>query len=45
MNAFIVGMGVLLDVFIAVYLLGFFVNKVKNMYPDVNADSLTNLKD
>jgi hydrogenase-4 component E len=42
---FIVALGVLLDIFIAIYLLGMFINKIKESYSDVQIDSLTNLKD
>jgi len=42
---FIVALGVLLDIFIAVYLLGLFVNKVQDSYSDTHIDSLAKLKD
>ncbi|MCU0848851.1 MAG: hypothetical protein MUD12_13280 [Spirochaetes bacterium] len=42
---FIVAMGVLLDIFIAVYLLGLFINKVQDSYSDTHIDALAKLKD
>jgi hydrogenase-4 component E len=42
---FIVAMGALLDIFIAVYLLGLFVNKVQDSYSDTHIDALAKLKD
>jgi hydrogenase-4 component E len=41
----IVNMGVLLDVFIGIYLLGLFVNKIKVYYDEDHIDTLTDLKD
>lgn len=42
---FIVALGVLLDIFIAVYLLGLFINKVQDSYSDTHIDALAKLKD
>jgi len=42
---FIVALGVLLDIFIAVYLLGLFINKVQESYSDTHIDTLAKLKD
>jgi hydrogenase-4 component E len=42
---FIVALGVLLDIFIAVYLLGLFINKVQDSYSDTHIDTLAKLKD
>jgi hydrogenase-4 component E len=42
---FIVALGVLLDIFIAVYLLGLFINKVQDSYSDTNIGALAKLKD
>ena len=42
---FIVALGVLLDIFIAVYLLGLMINKIKESYSDVNIGTLARLKD
>ena len=41
----IVNMGVLLDIFIGIYLLGLFVNKIQIYYDKDHIDTLTNLKD
>jgi hydrogenase-4 component E len=41
----IVNLGVLLDIFIGVLLLGIFINKVKSTFEEVDTDSLTHLKD
>jgi hydrogenase-4 component E len=42
---FIVSLGVLLDIFIGIYLLGLFVNKIQDTFSGVNISSLTKLKD
>ncbi len=42
---FIVAIGVLLDIFIAVYLLGFLVNKIQDAFAGVHIGTLTKLKD
>ncbi len=42
---FIVALGVLLDIFIAIYLLGLFVNKVQDEYSEIHIDTLSKLKD
>jgi hydrogenase-4 component E len=42
---FIVAMGVLLDIFMAVYLLGLFINKIQDSYSDTHIDTLAKLKD
>ena len=42
---FIVALGVLLDIFIAVYLLGLFVNKIQDTFAEINVDTLAKLKD
>ncbi len=41
----IVNLGVLLDVFIAIYLLGLFVTKIQSTFQDVKVQTLTRLKD
>ena len=41
----IVNMGVLLDVFIAVFILGFLVNKINVAFEELNVSKLTDLKD
>jgi hydrogenase-4 component E len=42
---FIVNLGVLLDLFIAVFLLGLFVSKINDTFDEVKIDSLTELRD
>lgn len=42
---FIVAFGMLLDIFIAVYLFGLFVNRVQDTYSDADIKQLTSLKD
>ncbi len=42
---FIVALGMLLDIFMAIYLLGLFINKVQYTYSEINIDTLTRLKD
>jgi len=42
---FIVSLGILLDIFIAVFLLGIFVNRIHNTFHDIEVDKLTNLRD
>ena len=42
---FIVALGVLLDIFIAVYLLGLFVNKIQDVFAEIQIDNLSTLKD
>ena len=42
---FIVSLGVLLDVFMAVYLLGLLVNKIHDRYDEIHVDTLQKLKD
>jgi len=41
----IVNMGVLLDIFIAVFILGFLINKINNAFEELNICELCNLKD
>jgi hydrogenase-4 component E len=41
----LVNMGILLDIFVTVFLLGIFVNKVGDVLKDVDVDQLKNLKD
>jgi hydrogenase-4 component E len=41
----LVNLGILLDVFVSVFLLGIFVNKVGDIIKDVDISQLTNLKD
>jgi len=41
----IVNMGVLLDVFIAVFILGLLINKINNVFEELNICDLCNLKD
>jgi hydrogenase-4 component E len=41
----LVNLGILLDVFVSVFLLGIFVNKVGDVLKDVDVDKLKNLKD
>jgi len=40
-----VNLGILLDIFVSVFLLGIFVNKVGDVLKDVDVDQLRNLKD
>jgi hydrogenase-4 component E len=42
---FVVALGVLLDIFMAVYLLGLFVNKIHDTFEEVHVDTLQKLKD
>ncbi len=42
---FIVSLGILLDVFMAIFLLGLFVNKIQSTFDELHIDHLTNLKD
>ena len=42
---FIVMLGVLLDIFIAVYLLGILVNKIQDTFAELHIDTLSNLRD
>jgi hydrogenase-4 component E len=42
---FIVALGVLLDIFIAIYLFGLFVNRIQYVYDEINIDTLSKLKD
>ncbi len=42
---FIVAIGVLLDIFVAVYLMGLFINKIQDSYSDTHIDTLAKLKD
>jgi hydrogenase-4 component E len=41
----LVNLGILLDIFVSVFLLGLFVNKVGDVLKDVDVDQLRNLKD
>lgn len=41
----IVNLGVLLDIFIALFILGLFVGKIQSAFEDVRADKLTDLRD
>lgn len=41
----LVNLGILLDIFVSVFLLGLFVNKVGDVLKDVDVDQLQNLKD
>lgn len=41
----LVDMGVLLDVFIGVFLLGFFVNRISSVFDEAHSEALTQLKD
>jgi hydrogenase-4 component E len=41
----LVNLGIMLDIFVSVFLLGIFVNKVGDVLKDVNVDQLRNLKD
>lgn len=41
----IVSLGVLLDIFVAIFLLGIFVNKIQSTFEDIHIDELSNLKD
>jgi hydrogenase-4 component E len=41
----IVNLGVLLDIFAGIYLLGLFVNKIQNAFDEDHIDTLTHLKD
>ena len=38
-------MGVLLDIFIGVFLLGFFVNRISAAFDEAHSEALTQLKD
>jgi hydrogenase-4 component E len=41
----LVNLGILLDVFASVFLLGIFVNRIGDVLKDVDVDKLKNLKD
>ena len=41
----LVNLGIMLDIFVSVFLLGIFVNKVGDVLKDVDVDQLRNLKD
>lgn len=41
----LVNLGIMLDVFASVLILGIFLNKIGDVFKDVNVDHLTNLKD
>jgi hydrogenase-4 component E len=41
----LVNLGILLDVFVSVFLLGIFVNKVGDVIKDIDISQLSNLKD
>lgn len=41
----LVNLGIMLDVFASVLILGIFLNKIGDVFKDVNVDQLTNLKD
>jgi hydrogenase-4 component E len=41
----IVNLGVLLDLFAAIYLLGLFVTKINSTFDELHIDSLSNLRD
>lgn len=41
----IVSIGILLDIFVAIFLLGIFVNKIKSTFDDIHIDELSSLKD
>ena len=41
----VVNLGLLLDVFVGLFLLGLFINKIQNFFDATNIDKLTNLKD
>ncbi|HAR62921.1 MAG: hypothetical protein DKM50_13440 [Candidatus Margulisiibacteriota bacterium] len=43
--SFIVNLGVLLDIFVAIFLLGLFITRIHSTFERINIDSLTNLKD
>ena len=42
---FVVSLGVLLDIFIAVYLLGLFVNRIQDRFEEIHVDTIAKLKD
>lgn len=42
---FIVSMGVLLDIFAAVFMLGLFISRINSTFDELDIDSLSNLKD
>jgi hydrogenase-4 component E len=42
---FIIDLGVLLDIFTGVYLLGLFVNKIQDQFDRQDIDTLTKLRD
>ena len=44
-QAMLVNIGVLLDVFIAVYILGLFVNAINKEFKDLEVSHLSDLKD
>jgi hydrogenase-4 component E len=41
----LVNMGIMLDIFASVLILGIFLNKIGDVFKDVNVDQLSNLKD
>ena len=41
----LVNLGIMLDIFASVLILGIFLNKIGDVFKDVNVDQLTNLKD
>jgi hydrogenase-4 component E len=41
----LVNIGITLDIFVSVLVLGIFVNKIRNTFEEMNVDNLTNLKD
>jgi len=41
----LVNLGVMLDIFASVLILGIFLNKIGDVFKDVNVDQLSNLKD
>jgi len=42
---FLVEMGVLLDVFVGVFIMGIIINHIKDIFDDLNVENLTILKD
>ncbi len=41
----IVNLGILLDIFLGIFLLGIFINKIRTTFEEINIDKLTELKD
>jgi hydrogenase-4 component E len=41
----LVNLGIMLDVFVSVLILGIFLNKIGDVFKDVDVDQLSNLKD